>query len=94
MNMNSKQTVSREEYRSLDNRVTCILQQRWPAKEISDWGAILKGKLQSVAWAILRRWHPRPISLALPPSPQRCQSRFRPEPTEPKYQHVPLMADQ
>ena len=25
------QTVSREEYRRLDNRVTCILQQRWPA---------------------------------------------------------------
>ncbi|WP_429178973.1 hypothetical protein [Aeromonas salmonicida] len=31
MNRNSKQTVSREEYRRLDNRVTCILQQRWPA---------------------------------------------------------------
>lgn len=29
--------VSREEYRRLDNRVTSILQQRWPAKEISQW---------------------------------------------------------
>lgn len=33
--MNNKQTVSREEYHLLDNRVTCILQQRWSAKEIS-----------------------------------------------------------
>lgn len=32
--MSSKQTVSREEYHRLDNRVTCILQQRWPANEI------------------------------------------------------------
>lgn len=66
MNTNSKQTVSREEYRSLDNRVTCILQQRWPAKEISQWVGMLKGKQQSVACAILRRRHPRPTSLALP----------------------------
>jgi hypothetical protein len=66
MNMNSKQTVSREEYRRLDNRVTCILQQRWPAKEISQWVGLLKGKQQSVACAILRRRHPRPTSLALP----------------------------
>lgn len=35
MNMNSKQTASWEEYCSLDNRVTCILQQRWPANQIS-----------------------------------------------------------
>ena len=66
MNMSSKQTVSREEYRRLDNRVTCILQQRWPANEISQWVGMLKGKQQSVACAILRRRHPRPAQLALP----------------------------
>ncbi|MFQ2659357.1 hypothetical protein ACK3ZC_09420 [Aeromonas caviae] len=64
--MNNKQTVSREEYRHLDNRVTCILQQRWPANEISQWVGMLKGKQQAVASAILRRRHPRPLSLALP----------------------------
>lgn len=64
--MNSKQTVSREEYRRLDNRVTCILQQRWPAKEINQWVGMLRGKQQSVACAILRRRHPSPRSLALP----------------------------
>ena len=64
--MNNKQTVSREEYRRLDNRVTCILQQRWPANEISQWVGMLKGKQQSVACAILRRRHPRPAQLALP----------------------------
>ncbi|UCM49362.1 hypothetical protein [Aeromonas caviae] len=62
----SAQTVSREEYRRLDNRVTCILQQRWPAKEISLWVEMLKGKQQDVACAILRRRHPRPSLLALP----------------------------
>lgn len=66
MNMSSKQTVSREEYRRLDNRVTCILLQRWPANEISQWVGMLKGKQQAVACAILRRRHPRPTSLALP----------------------------
>lgn len=35
MNMSNKQTVSREEYRSLDNLVTSILQQQWPANQIS-----------------------------------------------------------
>ncbi|WP_323933829.1 hypothetical protein [Aeromonas hydrophila] len=64
--MNSKQNVSREEYRRLDNRVTCILQQRWPAKEISQWLGMLQGKQQAVACVILRRRHPRPASLALP----------------------------
>ncbi|MGS3144159.1 hypothetical protein ACB274_16495 [Aeromonas sanarellii] len=64
--MNSNQTVSREEYRRLDNRVTCILQQRWPAKEISQWVGMLQGKQQTVACAILRRRHPRPASLDLP----------------------------
>lgn len=59
--MNSKQ-----KYRRLDNRVTCILQQRWPANEISQWVGMLKGKQQSVACTILRRRHPRPTSLALP----------------------------
>ncbi|TNI88984.1 hypothetical protein [Aeromonas sobria] len=64
--MNNTQTVSREEYRRLDKRVTCILQQRWPANEISQWVGMLKGKQQSVACAILRRRHPRPAQLALP----------------------------
>ena len=31
----SAKTVSCEDYRRLDNRVTCILQQRWPANEIN-----------------------------------------------------------
>ena len=66
MNKNSNQTVSSEEYLRLDNRVTCILQQRWPANEISQWVGMLKGKQQSVACAILRRRHPRPAQLALP----------------------------
>ncbi|MGU5794639.1 hypothetical protein ACV1DW_17585 [Aeromonas hydrophila] len=64
--MNNTQTVSREEFRHLDNRVTCILQQRWPANEISQWVGMLKGAQQSVACAILRRRHPRPALLALP----------------------------
>ncbi|WP_429027128.1 hypothetical protein [Aeromonas media] len=64
--MNNNQTVSREEYRRLDNRVTCILQQRWPAKEINQWVGLLQGKQQSVACAILRSRHPRPAQLALP----------------------------
>ncbi len=62
----SAKTVSREDYRRLDNRVTCILQQRWPASEINQWVGMLKGKQQSVACAILRRRHPRPAQLALP----------------------------
>lgn len=78
--MNNTQTVSREEYRRLDNRVTCILQQRWPANEISQWVGMLKGKQQSVACAILRRRHPRPTQLALPaiaaevPNPFKAKS--------------------
>ncbi|MFQ2121400.1 hypothetical protein ACK33O_14495 [Aeromonas hydrophila] len=64
--MNNTQTVSRDEYRRLDNRVTCILQQRWPANEISQWVGMIKGKQQSVACAILRRRHPRPAQLDLP----------------------------
>ncbi len=36
MNNNpSAKTISREEYRRLDNRVTNILQQGWPFNEIS-----------------------------------------------------------
>ena len=62
----SAQTVSRAEYLSLDNRITCILQQRWPAREINQWVGMLQGKQQAVACAILRRRHPRPTSLALP----------------------------
>ncbi|HDZ8929239.1 TPA: hypothetical protein RUX58_004010 [Aeromonas dhakensis] len=78
--MNNTQTVSREEYRRLDNRVTCILQQRWPANEISQWVRMLKGKQQSVACAILRRRHPRPVLLTLPaiatevPSPYQAKA--------------------
>ncbi|HAU4883846.1 TPA: hypothetical protein F3L15_07405 [Aeromonas hydrophila] len=64
--MNSKQIVSREEYRRLDNRVTCILQQRYPDHEIRQWVGLLKGKQQSVACAILRRRPLRPTQLALP----------------------------
>lgn len=77
MNMNSKQTVSREEYRCLDNRVTCILQQHWPAKEISQWVGLLKGKQQSVACAILRRRHPRPVQLSLPAIAQDVPNPFQ-----------------
>ena len=66
MNMCGKQTVSHEEYRRLDNRVTCILQQRWPANEVSQWVGMLKGKQQAVACAILRSRPPCPVSLALP----------------------------
>ena len=83
MNMNSKQTVSREEYRRLDHRVTCILLQRWPANEISQWVGMLKGKQQAVACAILRRRHPRPKQLGLPaiavkePNPYQARS-YRP----------------
>ena len=62
----SAQTVSRAEYLSLDNRVTCILQQRWPAREINEWVGLLQGKRQAVACAILRRRHPRPAQLNLP----------------------------
>ncbi|HDI1213463.1 TPA: hypothetical protein PKO72_002192 [Aeromonas hydrophila] len=78
--MNNMQTVSREEYRRLDNRVTCILQQRWPANEINQWVGMLQGKQQAIACAILRRRHPRPASLALPaiaaevPNPFQAQS--------------------
>ena len=77
MNMSSKQTVSREEYRRLDNRVTCILQQRWPAKEISQWVAMLQDKQQSVACTILRRRHPRPALLALPTIAAEVQNLFQ-----------------
>lgn len=84
----SAQTVSREEYRRLDNRVTCILQQRWPASEISQWVGLLKGKPQAVACAILRRRHPRPASLALPAIadevPNPYQARVN-RPTVPVY---------
>ncbi|HCT2507608.1 TPA: hypothetical protein OTR37_002954 [Aeromonas dhakensis] len=57
--------VSREEYRRLDNRVTCILQQRWPAKEISQWMRI-QGQTASCGLHHLRRRHPLHASLALP----------------------------
>ena len=88
MNMNSKQTVSREEYRRLDNRVTCILRQGWPANEISQWMGLLKGKQQAVACAILRRRHPLSASLTLPAItdevPNPLQTRVS-HPTVPVY---------
>ena len=62
----------REEYRRLDNRVTCILQQRWPANEISQWVGMPKGKQQFVACAILRRRHPPHAQRSWP-----CQHRHR-----------------
>ncbi|WP_338064105.1 hypothetical protein [Aeromonas bestiarum] len=92
MNMSSKQTVSREEYRRLDNRVTCILQQRWPAKDISQWVGMLKGKQQAVACAILRRRHPSPVSLALPTIATEVPNPFQTSanhPTVPVRHHQP-----
>ncbi len=83
MNMNSKQTVSREEYHRLDNRVTCILQQRWSANEISQWMGMLKGKQQAVACAILCRRHPRPVLLTLPAIAIVVPSPIRPRPAAP-----------
>ncbi len=52
--------ISQEEYSRRDNRVTGILQQRWPANEISLWVGLLQGKQHAVACAILRRRHPLP----------------------------------
>lgn len=92
MNMNSKQTVSREEYHRLDNRVTCILQQRWSANEISQWVGMLKGKQQAVACAILRRRHPFPASLALSAITDEVPTSFSPEPTTPPCRHTQQMA--
>ncbi|WP_341276183.1 hypothetical protein [Aeromonas veronii] len=66
--MNSKQSISHEEYRRLDNRITCILQQCWPADEICQWLEMLKIKQHSVACAIMRHRNPRPAQLVLPAS--------------------------
>ncbi|GEM_PF-4214712 len=52
MGMSCKQTVSNEEYRSLDNQVTCILQQHGPANDIGQWVEMLQGKQQTVACPI------------------------------------------
>ncbi|WP_270808036.1 hypothetical protein [Aeromonas sp. QDB25] len=79
----SAQTVSRDEYRRLDNRVTCILQQRWPAHEISQWVAMLQGKQQAVACAILRRRYPRPALLALPAIATEVPNPFQAKPNRP-----------
>lgn len=79
----SAQTISRDEYRSLDNRVTCLLQQRWPAKEISQWVAMLQGKQQAVACAILRRRHPRPTLLALPAIAAEVSNPFQAKDSSP-----------
>ena len=86
MNMNCKQTISQEEYRRLDNRVTCILQQRWPANEISQWVGMLKGKQQSVACAILRRRHPRPAQLAMPALAAEVPNLFQARANRPTVQ--------
>lgn len=83
MNMSCTQTVSREEYRRLDNQVTCILQQRWPANEISQWVGMLKGKQQDVACAILRRRHPRPSLLALPAIAAEVPNQFQAKSSRP-----------
>ena len=85
----SAQTVSREEYRGLDNRVTCILQQRWPAIEISQWVGLLQGKQQAVACAIMRRRHPRPASLALPAIADEVPNPFQ---TRANRTTVPLLS--
>lgn len=89
--MNSKQTVSREEYRRLDNRVTFILQQRWPANEISQWVGMLQGKQQAIACAILLRRHPHPTSLALPAIPTEVPNPFQAKDSRPTV--IVLSAD-
>lgn len=85
--MNNQQNVSREEYRRQDNRVTCILQQRWPANEISQWVGMLQGKQQAVACAILRRRHPvrchRPHPLYRTWQPHRPRQPGRSRKTQP-----------
>jgi hypothetical protein len=86
----SAQTVSREEYRLLDNRVTCILQQRWPAIEISQWVGLLQGKQQAIACAILRRRHPRPALLALPAITTEVPNPFQARAKRPT---VPVLSD-
>lgn len=68
--------------------MTRILQQRWPANEISQWVELLKGKQQAVACAILRRRHHRPVSLALPAIADEVPNPFQARanrPTVPVY---------
>ncbi|WP_411679547.1 hypothetical protein [Aeromonas hydrophila] len=89
--MNNKQTVSREEYRRLDNRVTCILQQRWPAHEIRQWVGMLKGKQQAVVCTILRRHHPSLASLTLPTITTEVPNPFQSD--QAKSPIMPLLAD-
>ncbi|MGL4448713.1 MAG: hypothetical protein ACRCUZ_13520 [Shewanella sp.] len=60
--------VSRDEYRSLEHRVKCMIAQRWPASEIRGWVAALAARPQAVACAILRRLHPQAAALSLPPT--------------------------
>ncbi|WP_368164342.1 hypothetical protein [Aeromonas sp. R6-2] len=50
-------TVSQDNYRRLDSRVTSILKRNWPADEISQWVGLLSGEEQALACAILRRRH-------------------------------------
>lgn len=73
----SDQEEYRAQYRRLDNQVICILQQRWPANEVSEWVAMLQGKQQEVACAILRHRHPRPALLNLPAIGYEIQNPFQ-----------------
>lgn len=84
-NTNAK-TLSREEYRRLDNRVTCILQQRWPAKEISQWVGMLHSKQQAIACAILHRRHPHPALLKLPAIAAEVPNLFQARANRPTVQ--------
>ncbi|QCG49458.1 hypothetical protein [Aeromonas schubertii] len=70
-------TVSQDNYRRLDNRVTSILKRNWPADEISQWVGLLSGEEQTLACAILRSRYPRPALLALPASNNEASKPFQ-----------------
>lgn len=53
--MTNTQTISREEYRRLDEVAARLLEQRSSAGEIIEWVESLHGKRRSIACAILRR---------------------------------------
>jgi hypothetical protein len=67
-------SVSKAEYRTLDNRVTCLL--AWPPHEISAWVQMLQGHQQQIACSILRRRHPRPAQLNLPAAAEEVPDPF------------------
>lgn len=58
--------------------MTCILQQRWPAKEIRQWVAMLQGKQQAMACAIRGAKTARPLWIA----PGSITDRANPGATE------------